>query len=530
MPGFARELSKLGGYVFIDWTSYFDMSASVQFKNDLIAQCKKTQPDIIVLHVQRPGVIDAELANALSKYGAVFNWTYDVASPIPEWFSQIGKNITTLFCNDDDVDEFKNKGLSADYLQIGYDEQIFKPEGPIGSSADIVFMGNNYGEDFDFPLAGMRREMIDRLKNKHGDSFKVYGNGWKYNDGSLLFREQKEAEAYRGCKIAINFSHFDKRRYTSDRMYRLMGSGAFCLTKWYPDIEKDFTDSVHLVVWRDLNELEKLIDFYLNDENENLRKKIASAGASWVSNNCTWAHRMKQLLTMANVKISKEHKLAAPSTAASVPVVPAKNSSKINGYFNKIYCINLDRRVDRWTESSTIFLKNNLVVERVSAVDGVNISGRGHVRGCEIACTMSHMEVLKDMIKNGYNRILVLEDDVDFIPNVQQFFYDNANFIPADWDMLYFGGNHVNPATPVNKIISKISRTYTTSSYGISLKIAQAVLNKLEANSSTKQIDVLYSEFHRGGNCYAFRPSIAWQRPGFSDIQGGETDYRGVIT
>ncbi|MFZ9376809.1 MAG: glycosyltransferase family 25 protein, partial [Candidatus Fonsibacter ubiquis] len=42
----------------------------------------------------------------------------------------------------------------------------------------------------------------------------------------------------------------------------------------------------------------------------------------------------------------------------------------LNDYFEKIYCINLDKRPDRWESAKKEFLKHNINVERYSAVDG----------------------------------------------------------------------------------------------------------------------------------------------------------------
>ena len=41
----------------------------------------------------------------------------------------------------------------------------------------------------------------------------------------------------------------------------------------------------------------------------------------------------------------------------------------INDYFDKIYCINLDRRRDKWLDVQKEFIKHSLVVDRFSAVD-----------------------------------------------------------------------------------------------------------------------------------------------------------------
>ena len=51
---------------------------------------------------------------------------------------------------------------------------------------------------------------------------------------------------------------------------------------------------------------------------------------------------------------------------------------KLNNYFDKIICINLDRRPDRWREAQEQFKKAGITVERFSAVDG-NPRGWAHV-------------------------------------------------------------------------------------------------------------------------------------------------------
>ena len=42
----------------------------------------------------------------------------------------------------------------------------------------------------------------------------------------------------------------------------------------------------------------------------------------------------------------------------------------INDYFDKLICINLDKRKDRLIESQQQWSANNLIVERMSAVEG----------------------------------------------------------------------------------------------------------------------------------------------------------------
>jgi GR25 family glycosyltransferase involved in LPS biosynthesis len=156
------------------------------------------------------------------------------------------------------------------------------------------------------------------------------------------------------------------------------------------------------------------------------------------------------------------------------------------------------------------------------------MNGTKHLNQWEHGCFMSHVSILKKIIENNYNRTLILEDDIEFIKNVQEYFMRNIQYIPNEWNMLYLGGNHLSHLTQINPIIAKINKTYTTGAYGITKKMAEVVLKKIEKFGVTCQIDVMYSEFHKDG-CYTYNPKIAYQRPGYSDIQQGIQDYTGII-
>ena len=47
----------------------------------------------------------------------------------------------------------------------------------------------------------------------------------------------------------------------------------------------------------------------------------------------------------------------------------------LTDYFDKVYCINLDRRLDRWIKVSEIFKKNRFTnIERFPAIDGKDLN------------------------------------------------------------------------------------------------------------------------------------------------------------
>ena len=66
----------------------------------------------------------------------------------------------------------------------------------------------------------------------------------------------------------------------------------------------------------------------------------------------------------------------------------------INEFFEKVYCINLDRRSDRWDCVINNFNKNNIKCERFSAKDGYEIDLPSPFR-FELAGAISHLNVIK---------------------------------------------------------------------------------------------------------------------------------------
>ena len=259
---------------------YMEIPTGVENLNQKIIEAAESyKPELTFIQVQTPDIISMEAVRALKKSGSwVCNWTGDVRDPLPEWYIEMGKEIDiTLFCNETDVQRATDAGINAGFLQIGIDHNIYTPNGNVGKSPEIVFMGNNYNRKF--PLSLMRNDMGQFLSNAFRHQFGIYGNGWGNAICDLNSSQTAEAEIYRNAKVAINISHFDFSRYSSDRIFRILGTGgAICLTKWYPDIEKDFEDGVHLRVWKNIQQLEGLCNYYLLGGKEEERLAIVSNG------------------------------------------------------------------------------------------------------------------------------------------------------------------------------------------------------------------------------------------------------------
>ena len=296
--GLKRAMASLGEVREIDWMA--NQRRGISSGRQLVELCHEFHPDLVFMQLQTANVIpvaDLEAIRCLDPKPIVINWSGDVRHPTPQHYFDVGRVVDlTLFTNTTDVDHLQAAGVKADYLQIGFDEQTFSPNGPLGDYPPVVFLGSQYGDMF--PLSKHRHEMVWHLRATLSGNFAVYGRGWGFK--TAMLNEPQEAACYRSCKIAIHQSHYSYGRYFSDRLLRAMGSGAFVLAHRWPGMENDFVDGEHLVAWDTLEELSEKIDYYLGDDES--RKRIAAAGCGLVHREHTWMARMPRLLELTGVK------------------------------------------------------------------------------------------------------------------------------------------------------------------------------------------------------------------------------------
>ena len=86
--------------------------------------------------------------------------------------------------------------------------------------------------------------------------------------------------------------------------------------------------------------------------------------------------------------------------------------------FEKVYCINLDRRPDRWQKMIHLSSQVGVDLARISAVDGtkLDLPLSPYLKG-QYGCLLSHRLVLEDMLNNGFEKVVVIEDDAMFHPS-----------------------------------------------------------------------------------------------------------------
>lgn len=171
---------------------------------------------------------------------------------------------------------------------------------------------------------------------------------------------------------------------------------------------------------------------------------------------------------------------------------------------DKTYCINLDSRRDRWEQVTYQFeqvgIENS--VTRVPAI--IHEDPR---RGC----LESHFFCIRDAVENGYENILIFEDDVYFLNYDNKVLSDVVDSLEHDcrWDLFYLGGNVMYPAKFVHKHIFK-ARFFSTHAYIVNCRAFKKIFH------ATVPIDKWYAW---NTVSYGLYPMYATQDETFSDIR-----------
>lgn len=105
-----------------------------------------------------------------------------------------------------------------------------------------------------------------------------------------------------------------------------------------------------------------------------------------------------------------------------------------------IYCINLERSTDRRLKMEAEFAREGLDVEFFRATDGKVEAPEGlFITKSEWGCADSHVRIWRDMIENGYETVLVFEDDSTLVPNFMEKVQEVLGELPPDWDYVNLG-------------------------------------------------------------------------------------------
>ena len=133
-----------------------------------------------------------------------------------------------------------------------------------------------------------------------------------------------------------------------------------------------------------------------------------------------------------------------------------KYIDNINNYFDKIYVLTIARATERHELLKTNLLglnyhlffgvdKNNISLEELKKnniyCDGKAKQNNRYNKAMklgEIACSIGHKMIYEDVLKNGFSKVLILEDDVVVSKNGIPFFNEIMLELDTNWDVVYF--------------------------------------------------------------------------------------------
>jgi GR25 family glycosyltransferase involved in LPS biosynthesis len=214
-------------------------------------------------------------------------------------------------------------------------------------------------------------------------------------------------------------------------------------------------------------------------------------------------------------------------------------------FFDKIFYINLDHRVDRKEHMESQFKKYGIEAERFSAISLTKEQNDDLIKkGCNFyddprpeyaprikSCTISHLTVLLRSKMMDYKNVLIFEDDALFDDNIIE---DLSNCVEdlsvIDWDMFYLGCNPLEYYKETDNI-GRVIRTTTTHALAINNRFYDNIMTTSNFFKSYPCVDGYYGNLGRDKNnkVYMSLKNLVTQRKDYSDIELTEVDYTAII-
>lgn len=187
------------------------------------------------------------------------------------------------------------------------------------------------------------------------------------------------------------------------------------------------------------------------------------------------------------------------------------------------FYINLEHRTDRRAEVEAELDTIGIPCERFPAIQwspGI------------VGCNYSHIAVLKEARRRGYESVLIFEDDFQFLVDKERFWSIMSAIegeVADSYDviMLSYNASHESTYAPYSENLNKILGAQTTSGYIVHSRMYDDLINIWEMATPKLietgehwiyALDQIWKRLQPGSNWYASKVRLGLQRPSFSDI------------
>jgi glycosyl transferase, family 25 len=197
-----------------------------------------------------------------------------------------------------------------------------------------------------------------------------------------------------------------------------------------------------------------------------------------------------------------------------------------------ILFINLEHRKDRLLNVTSQLEQMKLKGRRFNAIRNKNGA---------IGCSLSHIKCLQIALKNEWEYVCIIEDDIVFTDkttflNSLNNFYNNFKEV---WDVVILGGNNCPPFKYINDNLIKVNNCQTTTGYIVNKKYYSTLINnfknsvsnlmKEQNNKQEYALDIYWKRLQQMDNWYLLTPLTIHQLDDYSDIENRVTTYKDMM-
>lgn len=197
---------------------------------------------------------------------------------------------------------------------------------------------------------------------------------------------------------------------------------------------------------------------------------------------------------------------------------------------DKIFYINLDRRVDRNKEFLDQYEVKKFPIDKLERFPAIERKIGA------IGCSESHLSVLKIAKQRGYKTIIVFEDDFQMLVTGEKLsemlgdFFKNA----PDYRVLMLSPHCLDKPTIYNDLISITHDCQTTSGYVVNMKYIDELIGCMEYGLmmyiNTEEhwnyaVDQIWKCLQQDDKWFLFNVRVGKQRKSWSDLSNSIADY-----
>ena len=297
--GFYNNFVDLGFEVF---PVFYDEKHD-DLHQEIIKIAHKIKPDLVFFILQNDQIQKETLKTLKNKGFFLVNWFGD-----DQWrFDDFSKNYANYF----DACMTTDKFSLEKYKAIGQNNIIRSQWASLESNIEYKNVKYSFDVSFIGGLNPYRKWFVNELV-KRGIKVNCFGSGW--DNGRVSYEDMEKIFAT--SKINLNISNsiqYDIRYLISNprnllntyrntknksqtkaRIFEIPVQGGFELTEYVPSLEDYFDIGKEIACYRDIDEAELLINYYLTHEKE--RESIKTAGVQKARLEHTFKNRIVEFV------------------------------------------------------------------------------------------------------------------------------------------------------------------------------------------------------------------------------------------